>query len=267
MSKNSHIQIPNFILKQFRSPNGQVLHLDLDNNRIRSCSSKKLGTEYGYYSDEIEDYLNKEIENPFSDYVAQIIRFVKDGIEKTHLPIKIEDVCKKYVTSAIYRSRYVMDYNFKNSFIAFMLNEQTIHDQMVFFGTQENNGILPPLQSHKMTVIINKSTREFVAPRNCWYCISSEGAQCVILPISPHCALELAPEGSSCICHNGGIDRLFHVDDPDDVAYMNNNALQFEYAFNHSFIASSSKEELFRLQEYCNANRDFLETERKRLEE
>lgn len=155
----------------------------------------------------------------------------------------------------------------KNSYTAFMLSDQINHDQMLFFSMRENNGIFPPLQSHKMSVIINKSSREFVVPRNCWYCISSEGAKCFILPISPICALELAPEGSSCICHNGGVERLFHIDDLDDVAYMNNNALQFEYTFNHSFIASSSKEELLRLQEYCNINRDFLESQRKSLEE
>lgn len=266
MTKNSHIQIPNFILKQFRSKNGQVLHLDLDNNRIRSCGSKKLGAEYGYYSDEMETYLNKEIETPFSDYVTKIIPFAKDNIENLQLSFKVEDACKKYVTASIYRSKFAMNNFMKNSYIAFMLNEQAIHDQMVFFGMQKNNGIFPPLQSHKMSVIINKSSREFVAPRNCWYCISSEGAQCIILPISPNCALELAPEGSSCICHNGSVERLFHVDDPDDIAYMNNNALQFEYAFNHSFIASASKEELLRLQEYCIANRDLLESQRKSLE-
>lgn len=102
MSKNSHIQIPNFILKQFRSSNGQVLHLDLDNNRIRSCSSKKLGTEYGYYSDEIEDYLNKEIENPFSDYVKTIVPFSKENKDKLQLSFKVEDACKKFVTASIY---------------------------------------------------------------------------------------------------------------------------------------------------------------------
>lgn len=267
MPKNSHIQIPNFILKQFRSPNGQVLHLDLDNNRIRSCSSKDLGTEYGYYSDEIEDYLNKEIENPFAYYVTKIILFTKGNKDKLQLLIIVEDTCKKFVTAAIYRSRYVMDYFLKNSYTAFMLSDQMNHDQMVFFGTQKNNGIMPALQSHKMSVIINRSCREFVVPRNCWYIISSEGNHCIILPVSPNCALELAPKKSFCISNDGAEDRLKYIDGPDDVAHMNTRALLFEYAFNHSFIASTSREELFRLKEYCDDNQDYLESQRNSLEE
>ena len=266
MPVDSHIQITNFILKQFRSKDGKVLHLDLEENRIRSCSSKELGTEYGYYSDEMEQYLNREIEKPFADFVSKIIRFTKDKSERLDLPIIVEDICKRFVTAAAYRSRFVMDYSYKNSYTAFLLDDQTNHDQTVFYGTQLDNGIMPPLESQRMLVILNQSSRDFVVPRNCWYIVSGGGAQCIILPVTPNCALELVPENYTGNTHNGIEERIEYIDDPDDIAYMNNCALQFEYAFNHSFVASASREELSRLKDYCDANKEFLESERKSLE-
>ncbi|MCR5809009.1 MAG: DUF4238 domain-containing protein [Clostridiales bacterium] len=259
MSVNSHIQITKFILKQFRSDDGKVWHFDLEENRIRSCSSADLGTAYGYYSEKMETYLNKEIEKPFADYVAKIISFTKDSSKSLNLPIKVEDICKRFVTAAAYRSKFTMDYTFCNSYNAFLLSDQTNHDQTVFFGTQLDNGILPILQTYKMLVIINESGREFVVPRNCFYIVSSQGIQCIIMPVSPNCALELVPENYTDNIHDGIEERVEYIDNPDDVLVMNNCALQFEYAFNHSFVASASREELSRLKEYCDANHEFLE--------
>lgn len=59
MSVDSHVQITNAILKNFRRSDGKVMYLDLKTGRIGACASGDLGTKNGYYSNDIEKYLRK----------------------------------------------------------------------------------------------------------------------------------------------------------------------------------------------------------------
>lgn len=80
---NSHIQIPNAVLKQFRDekdPEKKVWYLDLATGEVKRSASGKLGTEKGYYSEGIEQFWSATIESPIAALNARI-RKSCDGCE------------------------------------------------------------------------------------------------------------------------------------------------------------------------------------------
>ena len=105
-------------------------------------------------------------------------------------------------------------------------------------------------------VLVNRTERLFVVPRNCFYIISSNSMPCIIAPVSPKCAFGLVPE--SFPAEDGF--HLWFVDDPDDVWHMNKQALCMEFAFNHEFVVSTDKSELEQLKSYAEANIAMLES-------
>lgn len=66
MNINSHVQLPNCVLRNFRDetdPEKKVWYLDVRTGDILRKSSKKLGTRKGYYSEAGERFWAENIEN------------------------------------------------------------------------------------------------------------------------------------------------------------------------------------------------------------
>ena len=256
MDVDSHIQLPRFILNYFKRPNGQVCYLSLNDFRLHSCGPKKLGTQKGYFSKEMEQYLSRQIEHPSSKLVAEVTAFVEQEKESITLPADVENVCKRYVSAAAYRSEKAYSNFMEGSLTAGLFDAQTNHDDLVLFSTQHNGGIFLGLEKARMMVLVNRTERLFVVPRNCFYIISSNSMPCIIAPTSPKCAFGIVPE--SFPVEDGF--HLWFVDDPDDVWHMNKQALCMEFAFNHEFVVSTDKSELEQLKSYAEANIAMLES-------
>ena len=260
MPVNSHIQIPNAVLRNFRNPfTGKVFHLDLTLQRIRSCSSDILGTEYGYFSDEMEQYLSKKIEKPFSELVSSVRAFLNSDCPLLEMPIAFEDTCKRYISSAMYRSGLALKMLIQGSVTAPFVSAQENHDDLVRVGLQHNNGIFPQLADYEMIVLVNRTQVQFVVPRNCFFEVSSHSVKCLIAPISPDCALCLAPKEFRREIIEDAESRMGFLDNAEDVWVSNNHALQFEYVFNHGFVAAANKTELQNLLKYLNSQKSELE--------
>lgn len=259
MPVDSHIQIPNAVLKNFRnSVSGKVFHLDLDKRRIRSCSSDKLGAEYGYYSEAMEQYLNQTIETPFSKLAASVKKFL-DNDHYNEMPLTVENTCKRYVSAAMYRSGLALNELMQGSITAPFCAEQENHDDLVFWGLQHNGGVFPQLTDFEMIVLVNQTKVQFVVPRNCFYEVSSHSVKCIVAPISPNCALCLAPARYRREIIEDKESRLGYLDDPEDINISNIHALQYEYVFNHSFVAAADKAELEDLKKYLEEHETELE--------
>ena len=250
MAVNSHIQIPNCILKQFRSPKSKtVYYLDLNELRIRSCSSRLLGAEYGYYSKEIEDYLNKEIESPISKLVEEINEFVKKRKQKIVITDEQENTVKKYMTASMARSQLCLNSFMKASFSAALFDPQANHDSVVRLSTLQNGGISPVIKNHEVHLIVNKSDRSFVVPRNCFYSYERKNRTCYALPVSPICVIALVPEDYPTDYIAEEACYLYVIDNPEIVKEFNCLALSYELRYNHSFVASYQQKELQELKQ------------------
>lgn len=255
MPCNSHIQIPNCILKNFRNPiTGKVFYWDLKNMWVRKCASSDLGTEVDYYSEEIETYLNKTVENPFYKLTQNIIKFIESDINHIKMQSDTEFICKRYISAAIYRSRLAQNEMAKSSTTAFVFSEQENHDDLVWFSLNQPNRMSPQLANYQMTVIANRTEKNFVVPCNCFYKLKSQKIECFIAPISPKCVLCFVPKN-----YNLKTIEVKNIYDPEDIIQMNIKALQFEYLFSCRFVATCSETELKDLMDYSEKNRTELE--------
>lgn len=259
MSVDSHIQIPNGVLKHFRDSSGRVHYLDVTTGKMGLTSSKNLGTEYGYYSDTQELFLNKEIENPLTSLASKVRLFQQNGCGTLTLPQTEEVVLKKYITSAMARSRLSLDAFLAVSETAFLCSDQQNHDDLVYFSICRNNGIAEILEDHFLVILINKTEKNLVVPRNCFYALSSQGMECIVAPISPQCALCLFPPEYAEQSHISKEYRLCVVENVEDVARMNQRALMYEYMYNKTFLASASQEELKELLAFRDEHEEELE--------
>ena len=84
---NSHIQLPRFILKNFMNTAGKVNHLNLEDCSLHALGPKQLGVQKGYYSKDMEQYLCRQIEQPFSVLVDSVNTYIRQGEKE---PIKLK---------------------------------------------------------------------------------------------------------------------------------------------------------------------------------
>lgn len=259
MAVRSHIQIPKGVLKQFSEASGRVYYLEVNTCKIGLTSAKKLGTEYGYYSEEQEKYLNKEIESPLILLAATVREFLEQKRQTLTLSVSAEESLKKYITGAMARSELSLDAFLSASFTAAFFTPQQNHDQLVYFSTKKNGGVTEIIKDHFLVLLINKTERNFVVPRNCFYVSSSHGCECIIAPISPKCALCLFPPEYVDKIDVSKKYRLCYVENSADINKMNHRALMYEYMYNKKFVASATREELEELAAFTIERKQELE--------
>ena len=263
---NSHIQIPNAILKCFRDfeqSDGRVWYLDIDKGKVLRKASGKLGTSKGYYSDDMEGYLSTSVESPISQLNRKIDAF-SSGIEQTiSISPKDQITLKDYIKSAISRSDMFHKTFCENSITAPFSSDQNNHDSVVYYSMNTHGSIDDLLKNFNMTVLVNESVRPLVVPRNCFYFTKSLGSSCIVAPVSPIGALILLPK-DYCFNYQDGQSLIFaKISDAQDIESLNFDALVHEYLYNKSFVASNSKAELESLSIFLSSKRFQLEEMRK----
>ena len=82
---------------------------------------------------------------------------------------------------------------------------------------------------------------------------------CFVVPISPKCAVCLVPKEYPATKD----ERLWLIEESNDICRMNKQALCMELAFNCEFIVAADITELQELKEYAEENKERLEVIRK----
>ena len=103
MNINSHIQLPNCVLRNFRDetdPEKKVWYLDVQTGDILRKSSKKLGTRKEYYSETGERFWAENIENPLSIITRKIQKNCTGEIPCLQISADDADACKRYIKAA-----------------------------------------------------------------------------------------------------------------------------------------------------------------------
>ena len=137
MNINSHVQLPNCVLRNFRDetdPEKKVWYLDVQTGDILRKSSKKLGTCKGYYSETGERFWAENIENPLSIITHRIQKNCTGEIPCLQISADDADVCKRYIKAAFIRSKMAEDEMNKHSVTASTCTEQSNHDMLACFG-------------------------------------------------------------------------------------------------------------------------------------
>lgn len=259
MAIDSHIQVPKGILKHFSESSGRVFYLQVETGKIGLAGAGVLGTEHGYYSEKQESYLNKEIETPLTSLAAKVRLLLKDDKKTLALSASEETILKKYVTAAMARSQLALDAFLTASVTVDLCTEQQNHDDLVYLATKGNNGVAKILEDHFLVVLINKTEDNLVVPRNCFYALVLHGYECIVAPISPKCALCLFPPKYADIISISKEYRLCHVENKEDIKMMNQRALMYEYMYNKTFVASSTRKELDELAVFRDEHKQELD--------
>lgn len=250
---NSHIQITKSLLRNFshRTNEGEkVYYLDLLDNQIKEEKVKKLGTELGYYSEEVEKYLNEKVENKIGDVAKRFRDFSKQKINELIVTEEDQESIKQFFKYSMIRSGAVIKAANKASYISSFFGGYTTNDIISFV---DDSLLVSPFMEYYADILINESDIEFVIPRNCFYsAMIKDKPTKYILPINPRVAFILI--------HNSEFDRYivdgkyhYHQINDDDVAIScNRRALFDEKQYNNKFIVANRKKELEDLQEYIN---------------
>ena len=229
---NSHIQMPRFLMKRFKNKNGKVFYLDLETNDIKESTLDELGTEKNYYSDQTEELLNKKTEDKFARFVDRVQRFLEEEEKSITFPIDVENSFRAFIRGATVRSELAKQSFLSNSQVTSLFPLQFSHDWLVHTAINKGSNYMPQLDSYKTVVLINRTDNGFVAPRNCFFEVTSDGTKCICVPVAPKIGFALVPYDT---------------------------ALKYEYAFNKKFVISQEKEQLEDLLQYLNENRNMMD--------
>lgn len=246
----SHIQIPNTILKHFRdetTPDKKVWYLDISTQEIRKKPSSRLGTSKGYYSIDGENYWNTTIEDPIGKLNQQVLLFCAGKIKNITFHPTDMNIIKRYIKSAMVRSKTAFESMKSSISNSDDYTEQQLHDALSVVGMTAVDEITQSLGFDQMvaTILVNRTDRNFVVPRNCFYCVSRDNHPNYIMPISPKGALIILPKSQiQNATGNYGV-----IDSEEQILRLNKYALKYECIFNGDFVASNCRTELEYLQE------------------
>ena len=126
----------------------------------------------------------------------------------------------------------------KHSVTASTCTEQSNHDMLACFGLRSYGPIESDLEKMDVSVLVNKTERMLVVPRNCFYLVTLQGASHMVAPVCPKGAILLMPREMAC----AGMTVV--VSDPNVIEEMNIWALCSELEFNSAFVAANSRTEL-----------------------
>lgn len=126
----------------------------------------------------------------------------------------------------------------KHSVTASICTEQSNHDMLACFGSRSYGPIESDLEKMDVSVLVNKTERMLVVPRNCFYLVTLQGASHMVAPVCPKGAILLMPREMAC----AGMTAV--VSDPNVIEEMNIWALCSELEFNSAFVAANSRTEL-----------------------
>lgn len=244
---NSHIQIPNAILKQFRDEEDsekKVWYLDLDTGEIKRSASVKLGTQKGYYSGRVERFWSTTVESPIAALNARIRKFCDDESGNFSFTEEDKAVAKRYIKAMAVRSSLTYKVMMESSSTADEHNARQNHDNLSQLGMELVGQFDTMLERLDVVILINRTFCNFVVPRNCWYVLSFCGVENIVAPISPKCAFLLYPKDYPDYKNT----QFAVVDDAGYILAMNTMALKHECIYNMTFIASKSRMELDELQ-------------------
>lgn len=256
-SINSHIQITQAILKGFahRSEDGyKVFYLDLSDNNIKEEKINKLGTELNYYDADVEKFLNDEVENKIGELIKQMKDFEKGKYVKFIFTPEIHVIIRRFFKYSFIRSTKIVKIANKKSELASVLGLCTTNNIIKFV----DDSILDPFyNSYDSDIIINSSKVEFVAPRNCFYSIHTEGKFAkYVLPISPKIGFILIRKSELNCVYINGQHHYMNITDDEIARGFNKNALLSELEFNNDFIVANNKTELIELKKFIDETKN-----------
>lgn len=241
----SHIQLPHTILRHFRDeydPEKKVWYLDTTTKQINKLASGRLGTSRNYYSPKVEKHWANTVESPIGKLNQRVLAFCSGQVTTINFTQNDMEIVKQYLYAALGRNERVFSAMESALPNAEKFTKQQRHDFFSVYGMSVAYEVANEYGFDKMiaSIIINRTDRNFVVPRNCFYTVKMDDYECYVMPISPKCAFLLLP--SNLLQAKGGNYGI--IDDSEQILRLNIYALKYECLHNHAFVATNCQAEL-----------------------
>lgn len=229
--KQSHIQMPETVLKRFTDEKNFLYYIDCNSKKIGRGFAKSLYTEKGYYSERVEDWLSDTIET----HLGVFIKFVAESNFETPQDINFDykEFAFRYLYSLLARSPYMLDVVNDNSVFLQFYSATDRHD-IVAHDTYE---MLASRNAFKgiyvVSFVINETNEPFV--------LATSGiCQCkigIICPLTPQRALLFKRLEES---DEENIIPLFNIDDEEMIKAINKKQYAQEIEYACKYVVSNS---------------------------
>lgn len=243
----SHIQMPRLLLKRFHNEHDSFYYYDIAKCCIGTRgTAKSTNVEFGYYSADIEEYLNDNIETPFSQ-LLNLIDKIDFGKDTFQLPTSFHQTAYNFLYSLIVRDPSMLQaINGSSTFFQF-LPPQNRHDYAVVQGmtiAREKQ----IFSDYLVTFTINETHIPFVLPIGGIYNYSLNRHSIINLPISPQIAISFVHNSyAERLIHNESTVSMFLISDCKKIMQLNEIAFQSQLKQNWGVIITPTKSELERL--------------------
>ena len=257
---DSHIQMPKSVLKRFEDQHHRYYYYDVRRRFIGTNGhAGSTNTELGFYSLEVESFLNANVETPFSDLFT-IIDEISIDPPSGNINAEFDYAAKRFVYALIARNPTAIDRIKKDSLINDLLSPQQIHDlgMMLGFAAETERDFL---SNYGTTIAINSTEVPFILPTCGTYQLPLEGVLHILLPVSPQKAIVFVEEnGTDSIIHNN-IVHPYHITDGQDVGVLNTVAFSAQCTLGNGFVISSTRTALENAQNEVNPRDIHLSTD------
>jgi len=257
----SHVQMPNFLLKEFEDIGHNLYYFDISNANfhfreyfIKKGHSKSLNVEKGYYSQFGENLLSKGSEEPFS----KIVRTLKaTDFDQSPLYFGSDfrlDVLT-FIGALFFRDKKMLEVIGANSLFFNAFPKQFQHDLTVSLLDIED--IKRMFYDWTVTFLINRSRVPYVLPISGIYG-GSKILRCSagILPITPYLAITLIKGKNVNFPIIDNQIAILTIDSNSAVQESNCRAFSWQYSLGHGYIVSPNKQELLKMTKYWYENRE-----------
>jgi len=240
---NSHIQMPKSVLKRFENLHHKFFYYDVKNNRIgNNGHAGSINTSRGFFSKEIEIFLNANVEKPLSNLFS-IIDEISIDPPKGHIDSKFDYVAKRFVYALLSRNPDKVDSICDYPSIADALSPQQFRDIGAVLGLaaeiKKNQ-----LDSYGTTIAVNSTIMPFVLPTCGAYYMKIRDIEHVVLPVSPKKAIVFVEEKGKDEIICDGIVHPYSITDILDVHQLNIGAVFAQCRYGNGYVVSPQREAL-----------------------
>ena len=249
---NSHIQMPESVLKRFENSHHQYYYYDVEKQFIGNHGhAGNTNTQRGFYSIATEAFLSANIEKPFGDLLKAVDEISIDP-PQGHIDAVFDYTAKRFVYSLVARNPDSIDRIKEYPFLAEVLTDREARDagMMLGFAAEVERDFLAGFGT---TVAVNITEVPFILPTCGAYYVQMRGIMHIALPVTPQKAIVFVEEnGVDAIIHDG-IVHPYRVDDASAVQVYNKAALSTQCRYGNGYVVSPDKTALTRALEKASS--------------
>jgi hypothetical protein len=211
--------------------------LDLKTNKITEEKINELGTIEDYFTEKAEDFLCKNIEQPFGRIAAKVKVFEKKKIQTLTINKEESEAILRFFHFAWIRSEKILSEINKHSTVAQFLGDYKTEDLFIL-----NQNFF---SKYKVNILLNRTDINFVLPKNCFFQVFSKEKELIyILPFSPRTAFILVTEKEVRNYVVDGKEFYNEVHETKTLENLNVVAYKSEQQMDNKFIVSKTELEL-----------------------